>query len=321
MHVTDVPLYTGLSIFSGNAHPALAGSICDYLEVPLGQCEVFEFSNENIFVRFCENIRARDVFLVQPIAFPVNTRLMELFIMIDAAKRASAGRITAVVPYYAYGRSDKKDQPRVPITARLIANFLETAGADRLLTIDLHAGQIQGFFNIPVDELTALSLLAQYFRDKADGLVVVAPDLGAAKRARNLAQLLDAPLAVTEKRRLGNLERTEVMHIIGDVDGLRAVVVDDEIDTAGTLLETMDALLEAGAREVMACCTHAVLSGKAVERLEESPLKELVVTDTVPLPPEKRLPKITVLSVAPLLGEAIHRIHTGQSVGALFNGQ
>ncbi len=319
--MTDIPLYQGLTVFSGNAHPALAGDICSYLETPLGQCEVFEFSNENIFVRFCENIRARDVFLVQPIVSPVNTRLMELFIMIDAAKRASAGRITAVVPYYAYGRSDKKDQPRVPITARLIANFLETAGADRLLTIDLHAGQIQGFFNIPVDELTALSLLAQYFRDKADGLVVVAPDLGAAKRARNLAQLLDAPLAVTEKRRLGNLERTEVMHIIGDVDGLRAVVVDDEIDTAGTLLETMDALLEAGAREVMACCTHAVLSGKAVERLEESSLKELVVTDTVPLPPEKRLPNITVLSVAPLLGEAIQRIHTGQSVGALFNGQ
>ncbi len=318
--MTDLPLYQGLRVFSGNAHPALAGDICAYLEMPLGECEVFEFSNENIFVRFCENIRARDVFLVQPISSPVNTRLMELFIMIDAAKRASAGRITAVVPYYAYGRSDKKDQPRVPITARLIANFLEAAGADRLLTIDLHAGQIQGFFNIPVDELTALSILAQYFRDKADGLVVVAPDLGAAKRARNLAQLLNAPLAVTEKRRLGNQERTEVMHIIGDVDGLRAVVVDDEVDTAGTLMETMDALLEAGAREVMACATHPVLSDRAVERLEESPLKELVVTDTVPLPPEKRLPNITVLSVAPLLGEAIRRIHTGQSVGALFNG-
>ena len=319
--MTDLPLYQGLRVFTGNAHPALADAICQYLEMPLGECEVFEFSNENIFVRFCENIRARDVFVVQPIASPVNTRLMELFIMIDAAKRASAGRITAVVPYYAYGRSDKKDQPRVPITARLIANFLETAGADRLLTIDLHAGQIQGFFNIPVDELTALSILAQYFQGKADGLVVVAPDLGAAKRARNLAQLLNAPLAVTEKRRLGNQERTEVMHIIGDVKGLRAVVVDDEIDTAGTLLETMEALLEAGAREVMACCTHAVLSGKAEERLEQSPLKELVVTDTIPLPPEKRLPNITVLSVAPLLGEAIRRIHTGQSVGALFNGQ
>ncbi len=318
--MTDIPLFQGLKVFSGNAHPALAGAICDYLEMPLGECEVFEFSNENVFVRFCENIRARDVFLVQPMASPVNTRLMELFIMIDAAKRASAGRITAVVPYYAYGRSDKKDQPRVPITARLIANFLETAGADRLLTMDLHAGQIQGFFNIPVDELTALSILARYFLERGDGQVVVAPDLGAAKRARNFAQMLNAPLAVMEKRRLGNDERAEVMHIIGEVKGLRAVVVDDEIDTAGTLLETMKALLEAGVREVAACCTHPVLSGSAVQRLDEAPIKELVFTDTIPLPPEKRLPNITVLSVAPLLGEAIHRIHTGQSVGALFNG-
>ncbi len=317
--VADTSAYQDLKVFSGNAHPALAGAICDYLEMPLGQCEVFEFSNENIFVRFCENVRARDVFIVQPMVYPVNTRLMELFIMIDAAKRASAGRITAVVPYYAYGRSDKKDQPRVPITARLIANFLETAGADRLLTVDLHAGQIQGFFNIPVDELTALSILARYFRERGDGLVVVAPDLGAAKRARNFAQLLDAPLALMEKRRLGNDERAQVMHVIGEVKGLRAVVIDDEIDTAGTLMETMKALLEAGVREVAASCTHPVLAGPAVQRIEESPIEELVVTDTIPLSAEKRLPKITVLSVAPLLGEAIRRIHTGQSVGALFD--
>ena len=318
--MTDIPLYQGLKVFSGNAHPALAGAICDYLELPLGECEVFEFSNENIFVRFCENIRARDVFLIQPIAHPVNTRLMELFIMIDAAKRASAGRITAVVPYYAYGRSDKKDQPRVPITARLIANFLETAGADRMLTIDLHAGQIQGFFNIQTDELTALSILADYFKKQRDNRVVVAPDLGAAKRARNFAQMLNAPLAVMEKRRLGNDEHAEIMHVIGEVKGMRALVVDDEIDTAGTLVETMKALLEAGVSEVTACATHAVLSGPAVQRLEEAAIRELVVTDTLPLPPEKRLPKITVLSVAPLLGEAIQRIHTGQSVGALFDG-
>ncbi len=317
--MSDSPAFQDLRVFSGNAHPALAGEICDYLETPLGQSEVFEFSNENIFVRFCENIRARDVFILQPIASPVSTRLMELFIMIDAAKRASAGRITAVVPYYAYGRSDKKDQPRVPITARLIANFLESAGADRLLTVDLHAGQIQGFFNIPVDELTALSILARYFREKSDGLVVVAPDLGAAKRARNFAQMLNAPLALMEKRRLGNEDRTETMHIIGEVQGLRAVVVDDEIDTAGTLIETMNALLEAGVREVAACCTHPVLSGQAAERLEEAPIRELVVTNTIPLSPDKRLPKITVLSVAPLLGEAIRRIHSGQSVGALFD--
>ena len=316
--VIETPHYQELKVFTGNAHPALASDICEYLERPLGECQVFQFSNENIFVRFLENIRARDVFLVQPIASPVNTRLMELFMMIDAAKRASAGRITAVVPYYAYGRSDKKDQPRVPITARLIANFLETAGADRLLTIDLHAGQIQGFFNIQVDELTALSILARHFRDRGDGQVVVAPDLGAAKRARNFAQLLGVPLALMEKRRMGNDERTEVMHIIGEVKGLRAVVIDDEIDTSGTLIETMDALLEAGVREVAACCTHPILSGPAVQRIGESPIKELVVTDTIPLAPEKRLPKITVLSVAPLFGEAIRRIHTGQSVGALF---
>jgi len=318
--VADKALFQDLKVFSGNAHPALAGAICDYLELPLGECEVFEFSNENIFVRFCENIRARDVFLIQPIAHPVNTRLMELFIMIDAAKRASAGRITAVVPYYAYGRSDKKDQPRVPITARLIANFLEAAGADRMLTIDLHAGQIQGFFNIQTDELTALSILADYFKKQRDNRVVVAPDLGAAKRARNFAQMLNAPLAVMEKRRLGNDEHAEIMHVIGEVKGMRALVVDDEIDTAGTLVETMNALLEAGVSDVTACATHAVLSGPAVQRIEEAAIGELVVTDTLPLPPEKRLPKITVLSVAPLLGEAIQRIHTGQSVGALFDG-
>ena len=316
----ETPLYQELKVFTGNANPALADDICTYLEKPLGQCEVFEFSNENIFVRFLENIRARDVFIVQPMVSPVNTRLMELFIMIDAARRASAGRVTAVVPYYAYGRSDKKDQPRVPITARLIANFLETAGADRMLTIDLHAGQVQGFFNIPVDELTALTILSRYFQDKGDGLVVVAPDLGAAKRARNFAQLLNAPLAVMEKRRLGNNEKTEVMRVIGEVEGRRAVVVDDEIDTAGTLLETVTALTEAGVAEVLACATHPILSGQAAQRIEESSLKELVVTDTIPLAPEKRLPNMTVLSVAPLLGEAIRRIHTGQSVGALFDG-
>ena len=317
--VIETPLYQELKVFSGNAHPALASDISEYLEKPTGQCEVFEFSNENIFVRFLENIRARDVFLVQPIASPVNTRLMELFIMIDAAKRASAGRITAVVPYYSYGRSDKKDQPRVPITARLVANFIETAGADRLLTMDLHAGQVQGFFNIPVDELTALSLLARYFRDKKLGdLTVVATDVGDARRARHMAHRLDAPIAIVEKRRIRNRERVEAVNIIGDVDGVCALIVDDEIDTAGTMVATADIVLRNGAREVYASATHPILSGPAVQRIEESAIKELVVTDTIPLTPEKRLPKMTVLSVAPLLGEAIRRIHTGQSVGALF---
>jgi len=318
--VIETPLYQELKVFTGNAHPALACDISEYLEKPAGQCEVFEFSNENIFVRFLENIRARDVFLVQPIASPVNTRLMELFIMIDAAKRASAGRITAVVPYYSYGRSDKKDQPRVPITARLVANFIETAGADRLLTIDLHAGQVQGFFNIPVDELTALSLLARYFRDKKLGdLTVVATDVGDARRARHMANRLDVPIAIVEKRRIGNREKVEAVNLIGDVEGACALIVDDEVDTAATLVATADIVLRNGAREVYASATHPILSGPAVQRIEESSIKELVVTDTIPLTPEKRLPKITVLSVAPLLGEAIQRIHTGRSVGALFD--
>jgi ribose-phosphate pyrophosphokinase len=312
-------VYQELRIFSGNAHPDLALAICDYLETPPGRCEVFQFSNENIFVRFCENIRARDVFLVQPIVSPVNDRMMELFIMIDGAKRASAGRVTAVVPYYAYGRSDKKDQPRVPITARLVANFIETAGADRLLTVDLHAGQIQGFFNIPVDELTALDIMSRYFKEKrVSNLTVVATDVGDAKRARNVADRLGAPLAIVEKRRIGNEQRAEAVNIIGDVEGMNTLIVDDEVDTGSTLVATVDMLLRHGAADVYACCTHPILSGEAVQRLEQSPIKELVVTDTIPLPPAKHLPKITVLSLAPLLGEAIRRIHTGQSVGELF---
>ncbi|MEE8346303.1 MAG: ribose-phosphate pyrophosphokinase [Dehalococcoidia bacterium] len=316
----ETPLYQELKVFTGNAHPALAGDICEYLEKPVGQCQVFEFSNENIFVRFLENIRARDVFLVQPIASPVNTRLMELFIMIDAAKRASAGRITAVVPYYGYGLSDKKDQPRVPITARLIANFIETAGADRLLTVDLHAGQVQGFFNVPVDELTALTLLARYFREKKlKDLTVVATDVGGAKRARNMADLLKVPLAIVEKRRIGNDEKVQALNMIGEVKGTNALIVDDEVNTAATMVATAEIVLRNGAKEVYAAATHPILSGPAVERLEKSPIKELVFTDTIPLPPEKRLPKFKIISLAPLLGEAIRRIHTGQSVGALFD--
>jgi ribose-phosphate pyrophosphokinase len=319
MSKESLSVYQELRIFSGNAHPDLALAICDYLESPPGRCEVFQFSNENIFVRFCENIRARDVFLVQPIVSPVNDRMMELFIMIDGAKRASAGRVTAVVPYYAYGRSDKKDQPRVPITARLVANFIETAGADRLLTVDLHAGQIQGFFNIPVDELTALYIMSRYFKEKrVPNLTVVATDVGDAKRARNVADRLGVPLAIVEKRRIGNEQRAEAVNIIGDVEGMNALIVDDEVDTGSTLVATVDMLLRHGAADVYACCTHPILSGEAVQRIEESPIKELVVTDTIPLPPVKRLPKITILSLAPLLGEAIRRIHTGQSVGELF---
>ncbi|MEE9284529.1 MAG: ribose-phosphate pyrophosphokinase [Dehalococcoidia bacterium] len=307
----------GPRVFTGNANPVLAENICDYLKTPLGKAEVFQFSNENIFVRIQENIRQRDVFIVQSISTPVNTSLVELLIMMDAAKRASAGRITAVLPYYGYGRTDKKDQPRVPITARLLADLITTAGADRVLTMDLHAGQIQGFFSIPVDELTALTILSQYFEEKAlEDLVVVATDIGISKRARDMAERLRAPLAIIEKRRVEG--QSESLNVIGEVQGKTALMFDDEIDTAGSLLSAAKALEEAGVRDIYSCATHPVFSGPATDRLHRSPIKEVVVTDTVPLPEEKRDHRVTVLSVAPLFGEAIRRIHVGESVGALF---
>lgn len=308
-----------LKVFTGNAHPALAQGICDYLGIPLGQCEVFEFSNENTFVRILENVRERDIFVIQPISSPVNKSLMELLIMLDALRRASAGRITAVVPYFGYGRTDKKDQPRVPITARLIADMITVAGANRLLTMDLHAGQIQGFFTIPVDELTALYMLGNYFETKALGnLVVVATDIGISKRARDLAERLNTPLAIIEKRRVGNDDKAETLNIIGDVAGMRTLLIDDEIDTAGSLVTAAAALEQAGATEIYACCTHPVFSGSATKRIAQSQIKEVVVTDTIPIPESKKNEKITVLSMASLLGEAIHRIHAGLSVGAMF---
>jgi ribose-phosphate pyrophosphokinase len=308
-----------LKVFTGNAHPALARAVTKSLGIPLGKCQVFQFSNENIFVRILENVRQRDTLVIQPICSPVNQSLVELLIMIDALKRASAGRITAVVPYYGYGRTDKKDQPRVPITARLVADLLTVAGANRLLTMDLHAEQIQGFFNIPVDELTALNLLAGYFKEKKlENLVVVATDIGITKRARDLAHRLNAPLAIMEKRRIDNDDQTETLNVIGEVAGRVAITVDDEIDTAGSLANTVVTLEERGATAVYACCTHPVFSGPAIKRIAASPVKEVVVTDTIPLSREKKLDKITVLSIAPLLGEAIHRIHTGKSIGALF---
>ena len=314
-----MPLFDELKIFTGNAHPALAQAICDYLGIPLGTARVFKFSNDNTFVQFLDDLRHRDVFLIQPFAYPVNDSVMELLIMADAARRASAGRVTAVVPYYAYGRTDKKDQPRVPITARLIADCLQVAGVNRILTIDLHAGQIQGFFNIPVDELSALPLLARHIQQKRLGdAVVVAVDIGISKKSRDMAARLGLPLAIIEKRRLGNQDRTETLTVIGDVEGKATVCFDDEIDTAGSLMGALQALEMAGAREVYACCTHPVFSGPAVQRINTSPLKEVAVTDTLPLPPSKASPKVTVLSIAPLLGEAIHRIHAGLSVSRIF---
>ncbi len=312
-------MYGQLMVFTGNAHPDLASSICQHIGVPLGRAEVFEFSNENVFVRILDPVREQDVFVVQPTCSPVSRSTMELLIMLDALKRASAARITAVVPYYAYGRSDKKDQPRVPITARLIADLMTVAGANRVLAIDLHAPQIQGFFGIPVDEMTALRLLAQHFaHKKLPNAVAVAPDFGAAKRARNFAEILGVPMALIEKRREPASGRLELLNVIGDVAGKRAIIVDDEIDSASTVTQTARVLEEAGAAETYACCTHPVLSGPAIERLRDSNIRELVVTDTVPVPKHKRLPFITIVSVAPLLAEAMKRIHSGGSVGALF---
>ncbi|MCJ7520861.1 MAG: ribose-phosphate pyrophosphokinase [Dehalococcoidia bacterium] len=312
-------MYEELKVFSGNAHPELAREICEYLGIPLGEMKVFQFSNENIFVQVLENVRQRDVFVVQPICSPVNKSLMELLIIIDAMKRASAGRITAVMPYYGYSRTDKKDQPRVPITARLVADLITVAGANRVLTVDLHAGQIQGFFNIPVDELTALYSLSGYIEEKELGdFVVVATDVGITKRARDIAARLDVPLAIIEKRRVGNDDKSETLTVIGDVKGRRAVLVDDEVDTGGSLANAADALVEHGATEIYACCTHPILSNSGVERVASSLLKELVVTDTVPVPDEKKIEKMTVLSMASLIGEGIHRIHAGMSVGAMF---
>jgi len=308
-----------LKVFTGNVHPALAQAITEYLNIPLGECDVSEFSNENIFVRILENVRQRDTFVVQPFSSPVNKSLVELLIMIDALKRASAGRITAVIPYYGYGRTDKKDQPRVPITARLVADLLTVAGANRVLTVDLHAAQIQGFFNIPVDELTALYMFLHYFEKIIfDDLVIVATDIGISKRARDMATKLNVPLAIMEKRRAGNTDQAETLNVIGEVEGKVALTLDDEIDTAGSLVNVVAALKEQGAREVYACCTHPVFSGQAVQRIASCPVKEVVVTDTIPIAANNKLDKITVLPIAPLLGEAIQRIHTGQSIGAMF---
>ena len=309
-----------LSIFTGNANPQMAMRICESLDLPRGEAEVFHFPNENIFVKIKETVREDDVFVVQPLTSPVNTSIMEMLILIDALKRASAARITGVIPYYAYGRSDKKDQPRVPITARLLADLLTTAGAHRILTLDLHAGQIQGFFNIPVDELSAIALLSRYLADKhLDDPVVVAADLGAAKRARNFASRLDASLAFVEKRRSSRNDATsEALNIIGDVENRTAIVFDDEIDTAGTVTQAAKLLRGAGVLDILVCCVHGVFSDPAIERLKDSPITEIVTTDTVPLPPEKSLDKLTVLSVAPLLAQAIERIHLGGSVGELF---
>lgn len=311
--------YDQLSVFSGNSNIELTQEICQYVGIPMGRADVFKFSNDNTFVRINESVRENDVFVVQSFSDPVNDSIMEMLIMLDTIKRASAGRVTAVIPYFGYGRTDKKDQPRVPITARLVAKLVGVSGADRALLLDLHAGQIQGFFDVPVDEMSAMSLTAGYFAQKRlPNPVVVSPDLGNTKRARNFAEILDAPLAIIEKRRMGNADRTEVLNLIGSVEGHQAVLVDDEIDTGGSITQAAQVCLDSGATEVYASAIHPVLSGPAIERLEASPIKELVVTNSIHVPEHKRSPKVTVLSVAALLGETIQRIHTGASVSATY---
>jgi ribose-phosphate pyrophosphokinase len=311
--------YDQLTVFGGNSNPALTEAICAYIGVPQGRADVFKFSNDNTFVRIGESVRENDVFVVQSFANPVNDSIMEMLIMVDTLKRASAGRITAVIPYFGYGRTDKKDQPRVPITARLVAKLVGHAGADRVLSMDLHAGQIQGFFDIPVDEMSAMRLLAHYFVDKRlTRPVVVSPDLGNTKRSRNFAEILDAPLAIIEKRRHGNQDRSEVLNLIGSVEGCQVVIVDDEIDTAGSITQAAQVCFDNGASEVYATCVHPVFSGPAVERLAQSRITEVVTTDSIALPADKRFPQLTVISIAPLLGETIQRIHTGASVSSTY---
>lgn len=308
-----------LKLFSGSANPALALAICEYLGIHIGEATVSSFSDGEVRVKIEENVRGADVFIAQSCCAPVNDSIMELLIMIDALKRSSANRITAVIPYFGYGRQDRKDQPRVPISAKLVADIITTAGADRVLTMDLHAGQIQGFFNIPVDHLYALPVLMDYItKRKINDLVIVSPDAGGVERARAFAKRLQANLAIIDKRREGP-NQAQVMNIIGDVQGKSALLLDDMIDTAGTIVQGAQACYDKGAREVWAGCTHPVLSGPALDRLQQSCLAEVVVTDTIPLRgKEARCPKLHVLSVAPLLGEAIRRIHDDESVSSLF---
>lgn len=308
-----------LKIFSGRANPELTAAICHYLGTEPGRIELSTFSDGECYVQILENVRGADVFVVQPCSQPVDFHLMELLLMIDAFKRASARRITAVVPYYAYARQDRKDKPRVPISAKLVADLLETAGAHRALTLDLHAPQIQGYFNIPVDHLFAAPVLVEYFRQKnLPNLTVVSPDAGGVERARLFAKKIDAALAIVDKRRVGK-DQTEVMHLIGEVAGRCALIVDDIVDTASTLVKTAEALVAQGAARVFAAATHAVLSGNAIERLCRSPIEELIVTDSIPLRPEARaIGKITVLSVAELLARGIRSIHEETSISALF---
>lgn len=308
-----------LEVFAGNANPKLAQEIVKHLGIPLGDSWVGTFSDGEIQVRIKETVRGADVFVVQPFSYPINDSIMEMLIMIDALMRASAGRITAVIPYYGYARQDRKARSRDPITAKMLADILTAVGVNRVLTMDLHAGQIQGFFNFPVDHLKAMPILADYFKAKQlEEIVVVSPDVGGVTRARELADRLVAPLAIIDKRR-PEPNVAEVMNIIGNVNGKTVIIVDDMIDTAGTITLGAQALLNRGAKAVYTCCTHPVLSGPAIERLKAAPIQEVVVTNTIPLRESQKLDKIKVLSVAPLFAEAILRIHENRSLSTLFD--
>lgn len=310
-----------IKIFTGNAHPELAAEIAQILGIRVGDSEVGRFSDGEIFVNTNETVRGADVFIVQSTCNPVNDNLMELLIMIDAFRRASAGRITAVIPYYGYARQDRKVKARDPITAKLVADLITSAGADRILTMDLHAAQIQGYFNIPCDHLLGAPILSKYYQSlnmNPEDVVVVSPDLGSVTRARKFADRLHAPIAIIDKRR-PKPNVSEIMNIIGDIKGKTAILVDDMIDTAGTITNGANALKDLGAKEVYACCTHAVLSGPAIERIEKSAIKELVILNTVPLSEEKKIDKIKTISVAPVFAEAIKRIYEDASVSVLFD--
>lgn len=311
--------FNHFKVFTGNANPALASEICYELGCPLGAANVRAFSDGEVHLQVQENVRGADVFVIQPTCSPVDRNLMELLLMMDALKRASAERITAVLPYYGYARQDRKDRPRMPISARLVASLIERAGADRILAVDLHAAQIQGFFDVPVDHLFAAPVMVDYFDElRGEDLTVVSPDAGGVERARNFAKRLESPLAIIDKRR-SDVNVAEVMHIIGDVAGQHCLIVDDLIDTAGTLVKAGEALLEHGAKSVRACATHAVLSGPAVERIEQSQIEEVIVTNSIPLREEAdNCARIKQLSVAPLLAKAIQSIHEDGSVSTLF---
>lgn len=307
-----------MKIFSGNANNDLAEKIAKKLNMHLGICDVGAFSDGEINVNFAETVRGIDVFIVQPTCSPVNDNLMEILIIIDALKRASVGRVNAVIPYYGYARQDRKAKAREPITAKLVANLLTVAGADRVISMDLHASQIQGYFDIPVDHLSGVPILADYFKDIVEeDTVVVSPDLGGVTRARNFASILDLPLAIIEKRR-PKANVSEVMNVIGDINGKNVILIDDIIDTAGTITKAASVLKEFGAKKVYCCATHGVLSGPAIERIEKSDIGKFVITDTIPLPKDKKIDKIQVISVAPIFAEAIRRIHNNESVSILF---